>query len=265
MTVEERRRPARRTWIWVLVVLLLVDTAFLTALLVRERWRERAEGTPVVRGRRVAERMGCFGCHGPGGAVGIPNPGAKAETVPSWPGGTWMMYSDTVEDLRAWILDGHPKKRRPDPNALLAMPAFRQRLKPAELDDLVAYVETAAQFGTIDDEKASAGSDVAQRLGCFGCHGSEGRGLIADPGALKGYVPPWDGDDYPDLVRNDAEFRQWVTSGITDRFRANPVARHIVETEAIRMPAYRDRVKPEEVDALLAYVAWLRKHPRGRG
>ncbi|HVT60634.1 MAG TPA: c-type cytochrome [Thermoanaerobaculia bacterium] len=241
----------------------LAEGAVLAFLAVRTGWRAEAEGTAVARGRRVAERLGCFGCHGPGGAAGIANPGAKTGSVPSWPGGTWMMYNHQEGDVQAWILDGHPPDRQPDAEALIKMPAFRGRLAAAELGDLVAFVLAASQFGELADPQAAAGRDAALRYGCFGCHGPEGRGLIDDPGSLKGYVPPWDGPDYPDLVRSDDEFRQWVRNGITDRFRANPAARHFVETEAVRMPAFGDRLKPEELNALLAYVTWVRKTPRG--
>jgi len=206
--------------------------------------------------------MGCFGCHGPGGVAGSKNPGAKGGEVPGWNGGVWMMYNRSEADVRAWILDGHPPDRTPDPKALLRMPAFRRRLSRAESDDLVAYVLAVSQFGEIDDAKASDGRDVAFRFGCFGCHGPEGRGLVANPGSLKGYVPTWDGADYPDLVRSDAELQQWVKNGTTDRFRANPVARRILTTEALQMPAFGDRMKAEELDALLAYVKWVRAHPR---
>jgi mono/diheme cytochrome c family protein len=30
----------------------------------------------------------------------------------------------------------------------------------------------------------------------------------------------------------------------------------------IQMPAFDDHVKPEEIDALTAYVHWVRQHPR---
>ena len=42
---------------------------------------------------------------------------------------------------------------------------------------------------------------MAQRvLACTGCHGPQGRGSPPNPGSLKGYIPSWDGADYPDLV-----------------------------------------------------------------
>jgi mono/diheme cytochrome c family protein len=173
-----------------------------------------------------------------------------------------MMYNGAESDVRAWILDGHPPDRSPDKDALLAMPAYRGRLYRAETDDLVAYVLAVSQFGKIEDEKANDGHEAAIHYGCFGCHGPEGRGLVADPGSLKGYVPTWDGPDYPDLVRNDAEFRQWVKDGTIDRFRGNPAARHLLATEALKMPAFGARIQPAEVEALFAYVKWVRAHPR---
>ncbi len=227
-------------------------------------WQQRARGSPIERGRAAAERLGCFGCHGPGGESPIPNPGARRERVPKWSGGTWMMFNESEEDVRGWILDGHPADREPDAGALIAMPAYRGRLSDRELEDLVAYVLAVSQFGWPEDPRVAEGRDVAVRFGCFGCHGPEGRGLIANPGSLKGYVPPWEGDDYLELVRDEAEFRQWVRNGVSDRFAANPAARLFLERQAIPMPAYGDRLSEAELDALLAYVEWVRANPRGR-
>src|SRR6202035_41271 len=249
--------PAGRRWVWVLVLGIVVEGAGLGWLLVRSRWEEEAAATPVARGRAVAERMGCFGCHGPGGEKGSANPGAKGDEVPTWTGGTWMMYNDAPGDVQAWILDGHPPGRKPDPQALVAMPAYRGRLNRRQTADLVAYVLTVSSFGAIDNPKAADGRDAAVTLGCFGCHGPEGRGLTLDPGSFKGYVPPWDGPDYPDLVRSGAELRQWIRNGRSDRFAANPAARHFLDTEAVKMPAYGPRVTDAQLDALEAYIGWV--------
>ena len=243
--------------------MVLAEGGLLAALLVRSSWQTRAAGSPVAHGEQIAARMGCFSCHGPGGIAGIPNPGAKGGDVPSWGGGTWMMYNDKKEDVRAWILEGHPAGHEPEKGALLQMPAFRSRLSAAETDALVAYVLAVSQFDTPADPVFAAGEETAARLGCTGCHGPEGRGLVANPGSFKGYIPPWEGGDYADLVRSEAEFRQWVQKGICDRLQANPAARRVLETQAIRMPAYGERVTESDLQALLAYVRWVRANPRG--
>src|SRR5262249_15402216 len=141
------------------------------------------------------------------------------------------------------------------------MRAKKPRLTAAEIDDVTAYVLTVMQFGQLEG-KAAEGQEAAKRLGCFGCHGSEGRGLVPNPGSLKGYTPAWDGSDYAELVESPAEVRQWVRNGIIDRFRSNPVARRFVEGEVVRMPAYGDKVSDADLEALQAYVDWVRSHPR---
>ncbi len=256
-------RRGRSPVVWVLALVVLAEAAALGVTAARDRWQAAAEAGPVQRGERVAQRMGCFGCHGPGGASGIPDPGSRAGDVPTWVGGSWQMYNHDPGDVRDWIVDGHPAGQRPDAGALIKMPAYRGRMSDAELADLTIYVLTVSQFGDPADPKATAGRDVALRFGCFGCHGAEGRGLIDDPGSLKGYVPAWDTADYADLVRNDAELKEWIQKGAADRLRANPAARHFLDGEVVQMPAFGNRIKPDELDALFAYVHWVRQHPRG--
>jgi mono/diheme cytochrome c family protein len=255
-------KHSKRIWISALVGLVVVEALAVGYLGAREYWRGRAEGTAVVRGRAVAEKLGCFGCHGPGGAASIPNPGALGGKVPMWTGGTWMMYNSAATDVRAWVLDGHPPDREPDAGALIPMPAYRGEVSDDDLDDLVAYVLAVAQFGQIDDQRAAAGRRVANRFGCFGCHGPEGRGLIENPLSFKGYIPAWDGDDYVELVQGPDEFRQWVKHGVSDRFRDNPAARAFVDRQIVPMPAFGDLISDEEIDQLYAYVQWVRANPR---
>jgi mono/diheme cytochrome c family protein len=255
----------RRLWIAATGLLALVCVAQAAALVylrARAGWQRAAADTAIERGRAVAEAMGCFGCHGPGGAAPIANPGARYGEVPAWTGGTWMLWNRDEADVRAWIRDGHPPGRAPDREALIPMPAYDAHLSAVQLDDLVAYVLAVSQFGRPQDERAAEGREVAARFGCFGCHGPEGRGLVRNPGSLTGYVPPWDGSDYAELVQSDDEFRQWVANGISDRLRAQPAARHLLEQAPIRMPAYGERIGDAELEALRAYVSWLRRSPR---
>jgi hypothetical protein len=126
------------------------------------------------------------------------------------------------------------------------------------VDDLVAYVLLVAERPEPRDSLARAGRDRADALGCTGCHGPGGRLAPPNPGSLKGYVPSWDGADLPELVRDEAEFRQWVRHGISDRFRDDRLARFFLERARLVMPAYERHLAPGDLDALWAYVRWVR-------
>jgi mono/diheme cytochrome c family protein len=167
--------------------------------------------------------------------------------------------------LREWILDGMPRRVRQDPdsrNALVAaaiqMPAWRGRLSRAQVDDLVAYVRAVATADVPEDLMALNGHAVAERLGCFRCHGPGGRGAGSNPGSLKGYIPPWDGPDFAELTANDGELREWILDGRPQRLQANPLARFFLDRQAIRMPAFRGQITDEELLALESYIGWLR-------
>ena len=240
----------------------VVEGVALAFLVFRSRRVAAAEASPVVRGAVLAEAMGCFGCHGPGGGRPIANPGSRAGDVPGWPGGTWMMWNRSESDVRAWIVDGIPPGRERDEGALLRMPAYGKRLSTEEIDDLVAFVLAVSQFGVPDEPLAAEGRDLAIRFGCLGCHGPEGRGLVRNPGSLTGYVPAWDGADWSELVRDEAEFRGWVLDGAPPRLSGNPVARRFLDRQAIRMPAYRGRLEDRDVEALYAFARWVRANPR---
>lgn len=224
------------------------------------RWQQ-AGITAVTRGEAAARRLGCFACHGPGGTRGIRNPGSDAENVPSWDGGTVMMYVEKEEEIREWILDGKPKrlKENPAPKALIAMPAFRGKISSRELEDLVSYFKAVAWYGAPEDPVAREGRKVAQKWGCFGCHGPEGRASLPNPGSLKGTIPAWDGPDFSEVVKDDNELKEWILEGSIGRFRRNPAAKIFLERQKIKMPGYREYLSEEELKQLMAYIRWLRK------
>jgi mono/diheme cytochrome c family protein len=181
-----------------------------------------------------------------------------------------MMYAKSAEDIRSWIREGStPAKRASETwrkereRGTLRMPAFGKRFGPRELDDLVAFVEAVS--GTPapaeGDTLASLGLERAGKLGCVGCHGPGGRLARPNPGSLRGFVPPWDGPDFPELVRGRAEFEEWVKRGVTRRFEGNPAARWFLRRAVLKMPAYEAHLEPGDLDALWAYVTWLRAHP----
>ena len=168
--------------------------------------------------------------------------------------------------LREWIVDGMPRRVRQDAEvrealeaAAIRMPAWRGRLSEAQVDDLIAYLRALAVADLPDDPAIRTGYAVAERLGCFRCHGLGGRGAGRNPGSLKGYIPPWDGRDFAELVEDEAELREWILGGRPQRLQANPLARFFLDRQAIRMPAFRGRITEEELRALEAYIGWSRR------
>jgi len=182
-----------------------------------------------------------------------------------------MMYSNSPDDIRAWIRDGvtpakagsESWKGERDAGAL-RMPAFGKRLSSRNIDDLVAFVSVMGE-PTPEDSLPALGRNRANALGCFGCHGPDGRFARPNPGSFKGYIPSWDGKDFPDLVRDRAEFEQWTRHGISDRFQHNIFAKFFLEQASVRMPPFDRFLEPGDVDALWAYVEWLRSQTSEQG
>lgn len=249
--------------------LALRAAGFLAALAI-VAWAAFARpGLPAAeRGRRLAERSGCFTCHGPGGIRGAANPGRTDLTVPGFEGDV-MMFAKNDDEIREWIRDGVTRAkagseswRAARERGALRMPAYGERFGERGLDDLVAYVNAMAGNPAPGDSLAAAGLARAGELGCTGCHGPGGRLAPRNPGSFKGYVPSWDGRDFGELVRDRREFHQWVANGVSDRFARNRAARFFLDRAALRMPAYRAHLRPGDEDALWAYVLWLRRTAR---
>jgi mono/diheme cytochrome c family protein len=138
------------------------------------------------------------------------------------------------------------------------MPAFKRRLSERDIDDLVAYVMAASGMTEPEDSLASRGLQRAGELGCVGCHGPGGRLARANPGSWKGYIPSWEGADFPELVRDSTEFREWVEHGVSRRFSSNPLAAFFLRRAVVKMPAYEKHLDRNDVPVLWAYLTWLR-------
>ena len=248
--------------------------------------------TPELRGYELAQDLGCHGCHGPRGTGGVPNPLAREGQVPAWDGGTAMMYVKSEDEIREWILNGRPwrlvlrdslRARHADEDSVfprpgrvdlrprplkrvglpLHMPAYRALVSDGELADLVAYYEAVAVYPDLP-ESVSAGYASARSLGCFGCHGPGGRIGARNPRSFKGYIPPWRGRDFADLVRNDDELRSWILDGAIPRLTENRVARWFMVRQVVKMPAYRGVMPDSSVAAVVRYVHWVSAPGRDR-
>jgi len=222
------------------------------------------EVTPAERGYQVALRSGCFNCHGPNGTGGVKNPGSADGEVPGFSGGTPMMWAKSEQEMRQYILDGAPERKRIDPrhrqqmeSQLLAMPAYRGHLSASDVDDLMVYLRAVSGLIAPSDDLALQGQDLAYRFGCFHCHGPMGAGTSRNLGSFKGYIPGWWGSDFQDLVRSDDELRGWIQDGHIPRLRDSPIAQYFIERQRVSMPAYRDFITEAQLAALARYVRWV--------
>jgi mono/diheme cytochrome c family protein len=261
-------RGWKRTAMVAVVIAVLLEQAWLLAP-AAWRWAFPPHEDPAVAGRRVAERLGCFSCHGPEGKGGTANPGSENKNViPALAGGEMMMWAENENELREWILYGHrlseeQKFERHGYSAgqgskrAIVMPAFEPYLRAGELDQLVAYLKAISGLQFPEDEKTAKGLSLAYELGCFRCHGPMGTGGRPNPDSLKGYVPGFGGKDYEEIVTSREELRQWLEHGISDRFRESLPARTIIDRQAVKMPAYGEHLEAEKIDALVTVVEWL--------
>ena len=83
--------------------------------------------------------------------------------------------------------------------------------------------------------------------------------VTPNPGSFKGYIPAWSGPDFAELVRDEDELRAWIREGRIQRLESNPVARFFTNRQVIQMPAYKAVLNAAELDAIVAYIHWLRQ------
>ena len=222
------------------------------------------EASEPLRGRELAEELGCFGCHGPGGRGGVSNPGSRRNKIPPFTGSTLMMYAHDDAEIRQYILEGRPDRLANDPDyqaemkaQAIKMPAFRAVLAPGEVELLVDYVRQVSGMIEPPEGPARVGFEIADRMGCFGCHGPLGMGGVGNPGSLKGYIPSFMGDDYGELVRDRGELREWIREGSLGRVNEHWMGGRYAKRQRIQMPAYKEIVKDEELEPLMDFVEWV--------
>jgi mono/diheme cytochrome c family protein len=254
-----------RTWlVWFLAALAALETCVLLYPVVR-RLVLAVEETPAGRGHRLAGELGCFTCHGPEGGGGMKNPGSQEGEVPAFTEQTQMMYVKTTDDLREYILDGAPRRRREDADyrarmdaAALHMPAYRSLVSAAQVEDLVAYLRATSGQIIADEKDVSHGAELATTYRCESCHAPLGAGGVSNPGSFKSYIPGFWGEDYDELVRSDAELHQWIADGAIPRITEHAIGGWFFRRQAVKMPAYGKFLPPEDVAALETWVKWVR-------
>lgn len=221
--------------------------------------------TQETRGFYTAQRMGCFQCHGHGGVGGIANPHSESGEIPSWHEFSFMMSMRSEAELREWIMDGAPQRLRDSPryarrkaDMAVTMPAYRDVINERQLDDLVAFYHAVSGNIWPATQQAEAGYKAAKEAGCFSCHGLGGRIDVANRGSFSGFIPAWSGSNYSHLVKNDQELIEWIKQGRIPRLQDNLVANYYQQRQTLQMPAYAEKLSAEQLDAITAYIRWLR-------
>lgn len=255
----------RRALAWLGTIVLIGIAFWLGAPAAMRAYWWRHESNPIRRGAELAARSGCFSCHGPEGARGLPDPGT-GQGVPQWDGGVPMMFVNGEAEVREYILNGVSTRRAQSASAAaerrqaaIRMPAYRDVLRREDVDDLVAYYMAVSQLSPVPDPGAARGRELVHRFRCESCHGVAGSGGVVNPGSYKGYVPGWLGGDFPELVRSPQELRQWVLEGGLERLTKARLARFFISRQRLQMPAYRTAMTPEDVDDVGAYIRFLRE------
>ncbi len=258
-------RTGRRIWrrIGLVAVIAFVAVAATPSLIRSVLWRW--ELNPVLRGARLAAAQGCFHCHQPDGGKELPNPGSRWGSVPRFRAGNAMMYATTLAEIEAFIRFGAPDAWIDDEAAqarlndqLVRMPAYDHRLDDDAIDNLVAFASAVENVALPEGEDVAAGRALARRQGCTSCHGVEGAGGRTNPGSLGGFIPGFRGRNFADLVRDRAEFDEWVRTGTNARLARNPIVRFFWRRQTVSMPAYGDHLDTDEMDQLWAWVQSLR-------
>jgi len=141
------------------------------------------------------------------------------------------------------------------------MPAYRGKLSPGDLNDLLVYFRAVSAFDTNISALAYEGLHEANKLGCFACHGAGGTGGYPNPGSFKGHIPAWDGDEYAEIVHDEGELREWILDGASKRLSSNPAAQHFLKGQLVQMPAYRGAMADDQLAKIMGYIQW-RRMPR---
>ena len=245
---------------FVVVLLVAVSALPLTRWVLRQR-----ESSPILRGRLLAESQGCVTCHRPWAQREIPNPGSRWGSVPRLARGNARMYAEDRAEIEQFIRFGAPRAWLDDPTVVarlekqqVRMPAYEGSLSEDEIADLVAFTSAVERVELPGSEIAAKGRDAAWKHGCLVCHGIEGSGGLANPGSLGGFVPGFLGGNFADMVRDEAEFRQWIVDGGIDRYEANPLIRHFLQRQRLEMPSYGEQVSEEAIGWIWQWITEMR-------
>ena len=222
----------------------------------------------LVQAKQLFDKAGCIGCHALnswGGPVSTELSDVAGKPLDEFD----FRYVEGPHAAYAWLYEHFKNPQRVTPGDAknhvppTAMPNYR--LTDAEAMLLTAFVlgaehpQVPAKLRVAGPPPAPApqyatpveqGRAVFQKYGCTACHGYEGRGGVKNPNAMTGgEVPPliyvaqgFTKDQLKALIRDG----RYPT-------RADPHG----PTPPLWMPTWKDKIAPEELDALVEYLVSL--------
>ncbi len=265
---------------WLLIALLILGLGGTILLQVEKQ----PEYSPVARGAKLAETAGCFACHGRGDGEKRFNLRQKADAWGTKNNPTfWDEDITKVDEIVEWITNGVTAAEVEKHKRLfIKMPAYKVRLKPAEIDAIAAWIlaeglkytqgtgPTAKPLSASDgkpltaDQLLVSGDRLSRKFGCYLCHGELGQGGVANPDSFKGYIPGFFGRDFLKLTANGdrGEILHWIDHGRGQAIESGltgKIARHFTTRQATQMPGYRDQLAAPEKELLADYLLLLNK------
>ena len=93
------------------------------------------------------------------------------------------------------------------------------------------------------------GKAVAEANNCFTCHGTYGKGGIANSGSVSGYIPAWNTVEFAKDIQSKAQLKEIISEGFKKKEKNG----------VLKMPACKKNIKGKEMHALVNYVWSLRK------
>jgi cytochrome c551/c552 len=244
----------------------ILTTIVVIALAMLDHWMRLPKMSDFMRGKQIAHELGCVGCHQSALGMVIMNPSTLRGVIPSFHSGdsATLFWVENKDEFQQWIRQGvsvriqaERQKFSHQNDAGIKMPVYGERLDQQQLADLYAYFRDSNQFPAPPEGTISRGASLAEQHGCFACHGVHGLDGNSNVGSFKGYIPPWDGEDFHELARSDDEITEWIKNGSLQRLERNPVAKFFLNRQQIKMPAYGAALSGQEISDLIAYIHWL--------
>lgn len=267
----------------ILAIVLLVLFGLGVAGTILLQVEKQPESSPVSRGARLAETAGCFACHGGGDGekrFNLRDRDGKwaAKNNPTF----WDAEITKVDRLVEWIANGVTADEVEKHKKLfIKMPAYKDRLKPDEIEAIAAWILAEGLKFTqgvgpaakpvaethqslMGDGLLVQGDRLSRKFGCYQCHGELGQGGVVNPGSFKGYIPGFFGQDFLKLTANGdrAEILHWIEHGRGNAIEAGllgRIARHYTEGQATPMPGYRDQLTGPEKELFADFLLLLNK------